>query len=354
MLCLFILAKCVAFTGMIHVRVRIKFAPKSSSPQSSESAQCENTETPYLRTLMDLQRLENFFPRLQISEKIDMFTQFIESGDEEIGIVSAVKLSQNEICRPVNGKIILTDLLLTLFKSIIAGVRPINLDAFNLFIPSVRQLLWYVAPHHVKSKDRSCTLPSQLIRFCGLNNPKKLGHRIKQIDSVVLEDLIGGLATQLEKSYVEHPNFHPLRDLATALLTAATKYASYLAENNLLQKRNQSEEEKTEKQQLINELKHIESSTHYKIARERKAIEAIQQDLDSRDFYNPVNVDVHFPEKRIYRYDFVKNVTLIGFPNHSITLLLHYFRELREILISCGEKILTILHINLIAKMSSQ
>ena len=271
---------------------------------------------------MDLQRLENFFPRLQISEKIDMFTQFIESGDEEIGIVSAVKLSQNEICRPVNGKIILTDLLLTLFKSIIAGVRPINLDAFNLFIPSVRQLLWYVAPHHVKSKDRSCTLPSQLIRFCGLNNPKKLGHRIKQIDSVVLEGLIGGLATQLEKSYVEHPNFHPLRDLATALLTAATKYASYLAENNLLQKRNQSEEEKTEKQQLINELKHIESSTHYKIARERKAIEAIQQDLDSRDFYNPVNVDVHFPEKRIYRYDFVKNVTLIGFPNHSTSAAL--------------------------------
>ena len=161
MLRLFVLAKCVAFTGMIHVRVRIKSAPKSSSPQSSESAQCENTETPSLRTLMDLQRLENVFPRLQISEKIDMFAQFIESGDEEIGIVS------------VNGKIILTDLLLTLFKSIIAGVRPINLDDFNLFILSVRQLLWYVAPHHVKFKDRSCTLPSQLIRFCGLNNPDR-------------------------------------------------------------------------------------------------------------------------------------------------------------------------------------
>ena len=48
-----------------------------------------------------------------------MFTQFIESDDEEIDIVSAVKLFQNEFCRPVNGKIILTDLLLTLFKSII-------------------------------------------------------------------------------------------------------------------------------------------------------------------------------------------------------------------------------------------
>ena len=68
-----------------------------------------------------------------------------------------------------------------------------------------------------------------------------------------------------------------------------------------MQKCNLSEEEKPEKQQLIIELKHIGSSTHYQIACERKAIEAIQQDLDSRDVYNPVNVHVHFPEKRIYR-----------------------------------------------------
>ena len=42
-----------------------------------------------------------------------MFIQFIESGDEGIDIVSVVKLSQNEFCHPVNGKIILSDLLLT-------------------------------------------------------------------------------------------------------------------------------------------------------------------------------------------------------------------------------------------------
>ena len=226
-----------------------------------------------------------------------MFTQFIESGVEEIDIVSTVKLSQNEFCHSVNGKIILSDLLLTLFKSTILGVCQISLDDFKLFILNVQELLWYVAPHQVKFKDRSCTLSSQLIRFCGLNNPKKHGPWIKQIDSVVLESLIGGLSTQLQKSYVERPNFHPLRDLATALLTVATKYASYFAENNLLQKHNQSNEEKPEKQQLIFELKHIESSTHYKIVRKRKAIETIQQDLDSRDFYNPVYVDIQFPEK---------------------------------------------------------
>ena len=80
-----------------------------------------------------------------------MFIWFIESGDEGIDIASAIKLSQNEFCCPVNGKIILSDLLLT-FKSIIPGVHRINLDDFKLFIFSVWELLWYVALHHVKFK----------------------------------------------------------------------------------------------------------------------------------------------------------------------------------------------------------
>ena len=95
---------------------------------------------------MDLQRLEKINPRLQISEKIDMFTQFIERRDEEIDVAVAVKLSQNEFCRHVNEKTILSDLLLKLFLSIILGVYRINLDDFKLFILSVRELLWYVTP----------------------------------------------------------------------------------------------------------------------------------------------------------------------------------------------------------------
>ena len=52
--------------------VRIRSAPKSSSPQFSESAQCETTQTPPLRRLMDLQRLEKNFLRLQIPKKVDV------------------------------------------------------------------------------------------------------------------------------------------------------------------------------------------------------------------------------------------------------------------------------------------
>ena len=73
--------------------------------------------------------------------------------------------SQIKFCCPVNGKIILSDLLLTLFKSIILGVHQINLDNFKKF-----------------------------------EKPKKHDYWIKKIDSVVLESLNSGLATQLEKS----------------------------------------------------------------------------------------------------------------------------------------------------------
>ena len=96
------------------------------------------------------------------------------SVDEEIDVISAVELSQNQFCCPVNGKTILSDLLLTFFGSMILGVHQINLDNFKLFILSVQELLCYVAPRQIKFKDKSCMLPYQLIQFCGLNNPKNM------------------------------------------------------------------------------------------------------------------------------------------------------------------------------------
>ena len=64
-----------------------------------------------------------------------------------------------------------------------------------------------------------------------------------------------------------------------------------------MQKCNHSKEKKLEKQQLIIDLKHTESSTHYKIAHKRKTIEAIQQNLDSRDFYDPAKRGCSFPRE---------------------------------------------------------
>ena len=101
MLCLFALAKCFSLTCMIHVRVHNQIEPKPSSPlRNSISKKFDGSTKTWL----------------QVPEKVDMLTQYIESGDEEIGVVSAVKRSQNKFCCPVNGNIILSDLLLILFK----------------------------------------------------------------------------------------------------------------------------------------------------------------------------------------------------------------------------------------------
>ena len=111
------------------------------------------------------------------------------------------------------------------------------------------------------------------------------------------------------------------------IFVARKKCKTFLIETNFVQKCNQSKEEKPEKQQLIIELKQIASSTHYQIDCERKAIETIQQYKDSRDFHNPVNLDVYIPEKQMYCYQFVKNIKLIGIPSHPVTFLVHYFER---------------------------
>ena len=101
--------------------------------------QAQNPDILPLRSLRDLQKIENFFPGHQIRENVNLFKQFMENYGYEIDILSAIKLSQIEFPRPVNGKINLSDLLLILFRSRNPG--DLNPDDFKLLTVNVRELL---------------------------------------------------------------------------------------------------------------------------------------------------------------------------------------------------------------------
>ena len=101
--------------------------------------QAQNPDILPLRRLRDLQKIENFFPGHQIRENVNLFKQFMENYGYEIDILSAIKLSQIEFPRPVNGKINLSDLLLILFRSRNPG--DLNPDDFKLLTVNVRELL---------------------------------------------------------------------------------------------------------------------------------------------------------------------------------------------------------------------
>ena len=45
--------------------------------------------------------------------------------------------------------------------------------------------------------------------------------------------------------------------------------------------------------------------TTYKVKRERNAIVSLKEALEDKNFYEPVSVDIYFPERRSYRYVFI-------------------------------------------------
>ena len=45
--------------------------------------------------------------------------------------------------------------------------------------------------------------------------------------------------------------------------------------------------------------------TTYKVKRERNAVVSLKEALEDKNFYEPVSVDIYFPERRSYRYVFI-------------------------------------------------
>ena len=187
--------------------IRANYKPTSGQDQNPVTNEVTN---PNPRTLMDIQNVETYFPRLLTPAKEEVYKEFIASGYDTIDIISAIKLSDNGK-RPVNGKIVRADLILTHF----IGVRRNDLDDFILFLLSVRELLWYISPHLYKFQEKSWDVPKELSNFYRLNNPADHKHGIKNLDQNILLSLVGGVNAQLEKAYVERPSFQSLQTMAS-------------------------------------------------------------------------------------------------------------------------------------------
>lgn len=52
----------------------------------------------------------------------------------------------------------------------------------------------------------------------------------------------------------------------------------------------------------------------YKVKRERNVIVSLRETLQNKDVYNPVSVNIHFPECCGYHYNFICNIKKSGMP----------------------------------------
>ena len=296
---------------MHHIKIRTR----KNIPTEAEQTPVDLPQ----RTLMDLQRVETYSPRLKCAEREHLYNKFLSS---EISAEELLKISK------ANGKILLNDCLLIVLKKLSSGVRRIDLENYEYLLLSVKELLWYISPHTEKFLSKCAALPKPLLKLSELNNPKRHGHKIQNISQDTLLSLVDGVNTQFEKSFVMRPNFKSIRELVSSLIETCVKYSDYLAQNSSLQANFCSiddESEPTYERKLF-ELPTVNNLEVYKIKREHEALESLIERLEKKDFYEPISVDYHFTERRSCRHAFYKHLKEQGITIESVMLFAQYYR----------------------------
>ena len=131
----------------------------------------------------------------------------------------------------------------------------------------------------------------------------------------------------MEKSFAKRPNFGNIHDILVKLAEKCVKYSDYLTQNRHLQADHRAHEiSEPIYEKAFFELPHLSSVSTYKVNRERDAVESLVEALQTKDFYKPVSVDLHFVERHSYRYSFFKHLKEFGFPIENVLLFAQYYK----------------------------
>ena len=159
-----------------------------------------------------------------------------------------------------------------------------------------------------------------------MNNPKRHGHKVPDINQEVLLSLFDAVNSHLEKSYGTRTNFKPVKNVLGNIIEICVKYSDYPTKNKHIQVEYRvNDEEEPQYKKAIFRLPTIENLNTYKVERERNAIVSLKEALKDKNFYKPVSVDIHFPERRSYRYVFIRNRKNCGIPIVNTILFAKYY-----------------------------
>ena len=156
-----------------------------------------------LRTLMDFQNIETYFPKLKFPEHESFYSSFLKIKIDETDLLKIVH---------ANGKVILSECFIVTLKLLTTGVRVRDLANFEFLVNSAKELFCYLSPHVEKLATRSFYLPATFRPLSKLNNPKRHGHKVPDINQEVLL-LVDAVNSHLEKPYVTRTNFKPVKNV---------------------------------------------------------------------------------------------------------------------------------------------
>ena len=193
------------------------------------------------------------------------------------------------------------DCFIVTLMSLITGVRVRDLAIFDLLVNSAKKLFLHLSPHVEKLAAQRVHLPVTFRSLSKLNNPKRQGHKVPDINQEVLLSLVDAVNSHLEKSYVTRTNFKPVKNVLGNIIEICVKYSDYLTKNKHIQVEYRvNHEEEPEYKKAIFQLPRLENLNTYKVERERNAIASLKEALEDKNFYEPANVDIYFQERRSY------------------------------------------------------
>ena len=114
-------------------------------------------------------------------------------------------------------------------------MRVRDLANFELLVNSAKELLWYLSPHVEKLAAQSLHLPATFRPLSKLNNPKRHGHKVPDINQEVLLLIVDAVNAHLERSYVTKSNFKPVKNVLGNIIEICVKYSDYLTKDKHIQ-----------------------------------------------------------------------------------------------------------------------
>ena len=195
----------------------------------------------------------------------------------------------------------MSDCFIVTLMSLITGVRVRDLAIVELLVNSAKELFLHLSPHVEKLAAQRVHLPVTFRSLSKLNNPKRQGHKVPDINQEVLLSLVDAVNSHLEKSYVTRTNFKPVKNVLGNIIEICVKYSDYLTKNKHIQVEYRvNHEEEPQYKKAIFQLPRLENLNTYKVERERNAIASLKEALEDKNFYEPANVDIYFQERRSY------------------------------------------------------
>ena len=213
-----------SYGNMPHVLVKLNCKENNEETLDDDDVNNVPNNKP-THTLMDFAREACHFPKLN---HLENRTCMKHSSRVATLLMTFQNRFSFVVVSPHHREGISYSTMLSSCRSRLSGVQRSELEPFTSFVKSVRDIIWYISPHKIKFHNNGCSVPQLFSKCCLLNNPKRHGHKVENLDSTKLLTLTSTVTGELKKTWINRSSHCRLKQTIDELVEAGVKYKDHL------------------------------------------------------------------------------------------------------------------------------